>query len=312
MRRGEARFAASGALVVETGAHTGRSAQDKYTVRDATTEKAVWWDNNKPMSPEQFELLWADFRAHAKSREMFVQDLYAGADPAHRLNARVFVEYAWHALFIRNLLRRPAAAELAGFSPAFTVVNLPSFKADPKRYGVRSRDGHSLQLRQAAGADRRQLLCRRDQEIRLHLSQLRLPREGRDADALLGQCRPQGRFGNLLRPIRHRQDDTVGRSQAHPAGRRRARLVGRRHLQFRGRLLRQDHPPVEGSRARDLGRHQSLRLGAGERDPRSGHSSCPTSTTAVSPRTPAPPTRSSSSPTPARPARPVTPRTSSC
>ena len=62
MRGGEARFSAAGAVVVETGAHTGRSAQDKYTVRDATTEKAVWWDNNKPMNPEQFELLWADFR----------------------------------------------------------------------------------------------------------------------------------------------------------------------------------------------------------------------------------------------------------
>ena len=138
IRRGEARFAASGALVVETGAHTGRSAQDKYTVRDATTDKAVWWDNNKPMTPEQFDLLWADFSAHAKTCELFVQDLYAGADPAHRLNARIFVEYAWHALFIRHLLRRPAAAELAGFVPAFTVINLPSFKADPKRHGVRS------------------------------------------------------------------------------------------------------------------------------------------------------------------------------
>jgi phosphoenolpyruvate carboxykinase (ATP) len=138
IRRGEGRFSASGALVVETGTHTGRSAQDKYTVRDATTDKAVWWDNNKPMSPEQFELLWADFKAHARSRELFVQDLYAGADPVHRLSARVFVEYAWHALFIRHLLRRPAAAELAGFAPAFTVINLPSFKADPKRHGVRS------------------------------------------------------------------------------------------------------------------------------------------------------------------------------
>ena len=138
IRRGEARFSAAGALVVETGAHTGRSAQDKYTVRDATTEKAVWWDNNKPMTPEQFDLLWADFSAHAKTREMFVQDLYAGADPAHRLNARIFVEYAWHALFIRHLLRRPSAADLAGFAPAFTVINLPSFRADPKRHGVRS------------------------------------------------------------------------------------------------------------------------------------------------------------------------------
>jgi phosphoenolpyruvate carboxykinase (ATP) len=138
IRRGEARFSASGSVVVETGAHTGRSVQDKFTVRDATTEKVVWWDNNKPMSPEHFELLWTDFRAHAQSRELFAQDLYAGADPAHRLNARVFTEYAWHALFIRNLLRRPKASELAGFRPEFTVINLPSFRADPKRYGVRS------------------------------------------------------------------------------------------------------------------------------------------------------------------------------
>jgi phosphoenolpyruvate carboxykinase (ATP) len=121
IRNGEARLAASGAVVAETGVHTGRSAQDKFTVRDATTETAVWWDNNKSMTPEQFDLLHGDFVAHAKHREMFVQDLYAGADPAHRLHTRVFVEYAWHALFIRHLLRRPAASELAGFTPAFTV-----------------------------------------------------------------------------------------------------------------------------------------------------------------------------------------------
>jgi ATP-dependent phosphoenolpyruvate carboxykinase len=136
--RGEARFSAGGALAVETGVHTGRSVQDKFTVRDASTEKVVWWDNNKPMSPEQFELLWADFQAHARTRELFVQDLFAGADPAHRLNARIFLEYAWHALFIRHLLRRPKASELANFAPQFTVINLPSFKADPKKYGVRS------------------------------------------------------------------------------------------------------------------------------------------------------------------------------
>jgi phosphoenolpyruvate carboxykinase (ATP) len=136
--RGEAHFSAYGALTVETGVHTGRSVQDKFTVRDATTERAVWWDNNKPMTPEAFDLLWADFQEHAKSRELFVQDLYAGADPAHRLKARIFTEYAWHALFIRHLLRRPRPEELEGFQPEFTVVNLPSFRADPKRYGVRS------------------------------------------------------------------------------------------------------------------------------------------------------------------------------
>jgi phosphoenolpyruvate carboxykinase (ATP) len=138
IRGGEARFASGGALVVDTGAHTGRSAQDKHVVRDPTTEKAVWWDNNKPMTPEQFDVLLSDFREHAKSRELYVQDLFAGADPAQRLNARIFVEYAWHALFIRHLLRRPEASELAGFTPQFTVVNLPSFRADPKRHGVRS------------------------------------------------------------------------------------------------------------------------------------------------------------------------------
>ncbi|MET0651957.1 MAG: phosphoenolpyruvate carboxykinase, partial [Hyphomicrobiaceae bacterium] len=138
IRRAEGQFAACGALAVETGAHTGRSAQDKYVVRDAATEKAVWWDNNKSMTPEQFDLLLSDFREHANSRELFVQDLFAGADPAQRLNARIFVEYAWHALFIRHLLRRPEASELAGFNPQFTVVNLPSFRADPKRHGVRS------------------------------------------------------------------------------------------------------------------------------------------------------------------------------
>jgi phosphoenolpyruvate carboxykinase (ATP) len=138
VRRGEGRFASTGALAFDTGAHTGRSAQDKFTVRDAATDKVVWWENNRPLDPEQFALLYSDFVEHAKSRELFVQDLFAGADLRHRLRTRVFTEYAWHALFIRWLLRRPEPAELAVFTPEFTVVNLPSFRADPKRHGVRS------------------------------------------------------------------------------------------------------------------------------------------------------------------------------
>ncbi|MGE0613007.1 MAG: phosphoenolpyruvate carboxykinase (ATP), partial [Hyphomicrobiales bacterium] len=138
IRRGEGRLAANGALAVETGAHTGRSARDKYTVRDATTEDALWWDNNQAMTPEQFDLLHADMLKHAEGRELFVQELFAGADARHRLAARIYLEYAWHALFIRYLLRVPADAELKGFTPEFTVVNLPSFRADPKRHGTRS------------------------------------------------------------------------------------------------------------------------------------------------------------------------------
>ena len=109
IRKGEGQFAACGALAVETGAHTGRSAQDKYVVRDAATEKAVWWDNNKSMTPEQFDLLLSDFREHAKSRELFVQDLFAGADPAQRLNARIFVEYR-----LARAVHSPSAAPAGG------------------------------------------------------------------------------------------------------------------------------------------------------------------------------------------------------
>jgi phosphoenolpyruvate carboxykinase (ATP) len=138
IRRGEGSLAASGAFAVETGQHTGRSAQDKYVVRDAGTEKAIWWDNSKEMSEEQFDRLLADFVSFARHKELFVQDLYAGADAKHRLNTRVVTEYAWHALFIRHLLRRPAAEELAGFVPEFTVVNLPSFRAAPLYHGTRS------------------------------------------------------------------------------------------------------------------------------------------------------------------------------
>jgi phosphoenolpyruvate carboxykinase (ATP) len=138
IRRGEGRLANTGALVVDTGAHTGRSAQDKFIVRDAATEATIWWDNNKSISRAQFDLLLEDFRRHVRTRDIFVQDLFAGAEPASRLNTRVFCEFAWHALFINHMLRRPQPAEFAGFVPQFTVVNLPSFRADPARHGTRS------------------------------------------------------------------------------------------------------------------------------------------------------------------------------
>jgi phosphoenolpyruvate carboxykinase (ATP) len=138
LRRGEGRVAEGGPLVVSTGAHTGRSPNDKFVVRDKTTEKTVWWDNNKAISPEHFALLKQDFLAHAQDKHLYVQDLYGGADPAHRISVRVVCEYAWHALFIRNLLIRPAREDLAGFVPQLTIIDLPSFKADTKRYGVRS------------------------------------------------------------------------------------------------------------------------------------------------------------------------------
>ena len=135
---GEARLAKGGALVAETGAHTGRSPKDKYIVRDALTLPKVWWENNGALSVEQFDLLHADFLKHAEGKALYVQDLFGGADPANRVKARVVTEYAWHSLFIRNLLIRPTADELASFVADLTIIDLPSFKADPKRHGCRS------------------------------------------------------------------------------------------------------------------------------------------------------------------------------
>lgn len=138
IRRGEGQLAATGAFVVATGQHTGRSAEDKFIVREAETESAIWWDNSRAMSREHFNRLLRDFTAFAKTKDLFVQDLFGGADPDHHLPTRVVCEYAWHALFIRHLLRRPEPAELATFRPSFTVVNLPSFRAAPGYHGTRT------------------------------------------------------------------------------------------------------------------------------------------------------------------------------
>jgi phosphoenolpyruvate carboxykinase (ATP) len=134
----EATIVQGGALCAETGAHTGRSPKDKHTVCDALTEKSMWWDGNRKITPEQFQRLHEDFIAHARGKTLFAQDLYGGADPKYRIRTRVYTELAWHSLFIRQLLIRPVDPELDDFVPELTIVDLPSFRADPARHGVRS------------------------------------------------------------------------------------------------------------------------------------------------------------------------------
>jgi phosphoenolpyruvate carboxykinase (ATP) len=90
------------------------------------------------MDPAAFDRLHADMLAHMQGRDFFVQDLFGGADPAHRLDVRLVTELAWHNLFIRHLLRRPSRAELDTFNPEWTILNVPSFKADPARHGCRT------------------------------------------------------------------------------------------------------------------------------------------------------------------------------
>ncbi len=136
--RGEGEIGNGGTLLVATGKHTGRSPKDKFVVREPSVEDSIWWENNSPMTSESFEQLRQDMLAHMQGGEYFVQDLFGGADPAHRLNVRLVTELAWHALFNRHMFRRPEREELATFAPEFTVINCPSFAADPAKHGCRS------------------------------------------------------------------------------------------------------------------------------------------------------------------------------
>jgi phosphoenolpyruvate carboxykinase (ATP) len=140
IRRGEGLLSKDGAFVVETGRHTGRSANDKFIVKDAETADTIWWGKtNKPMEPAHFAALKADFLAALAAKdELFVQHLFGGSQPEHRVTVRVVTELAWHSLFIRTLLVRPTAAELDAFTAGFTIIDLPSFVADPARHGCRS------------------------------------------------------------------------------------------------------------------------------------------------------------------------------
>jgi phosphoenolpyruvate carboxykinase (ATP) len=140
LRGGEGNLAAEGPLVVTTGKHTGRSAKDKYIVRDAETENTVWWgDTNAAMDPAHFAALKADFMAALGDKEtLYVADLFGGSQPEHRVNVRVINEFAWHNQFIRTLLVRPTAGELMKFVPEYTIIDLPSFVADPARHGCRT------------------------------------------------------------------------------------------------------------------------------------------------------------------------------
>jgi phosphoenolpyruvate carboxykinase (ATP) len=139
LRNGEGKVALGGPLVVNTGVHTGRSANDKFFLREPESEAAIDWGGvNRPIEPEHFEAILARHLAHYRGRELFVQDCWAGADMAHRLGVRVVTETAWHALFSRNMFRRPTAGELAEFEPDFTVLHAPGLEAPPATPGLRS------------------------------------------------------------------------------------------------------------------------------------------------------------------------------
>ncbi len=138
LARGEGNLGKGGAFLVTTGKFTGRSPKDKHVVKTESVKDTIWWENNAAMSPEGFDALYKDMLEHMKGRDYFVQDLIAGADPVHAINVRMVTELAWHGLFIRHMLRRPDREDLDDFTADFTVINCPSFQADPTKHNCRS------------------------------------------------------------------------------------------------------------------------------------------------------------------------------
>jgi phosphoenolpyruvate carboxykinase (ATP) len=139
VREGDGVIAAEGPLVVRTGKHTGRSPLDKFIVREPSSEANVWWGEvNHPITEANYDRLRARLMAYVADRTLYSQDLFIGAHPTHRRSLRVYTETAWASIFARNLFRRPTAADLAAFAPNFTIIDVPSFLADPATEGVRS------------------------------------------------------------------------------------------------------------------------------------------------------------------------------
>ena len=138
-RRGEGLIAEGGAFCAVTSPHTGRSPNDKFIVREAGSEGDVWWGRvNQPLAVEQFERLHADVLRHLNGQELFVRDVFAGADPNHRIGIRFVTPNAWHALFVFNMFLRPTAPDLGAFAPAWQVLHAPEMLADPAAHGTQS------------------------------------------------------------------------------------------------------------------------------------------------------------------------------
>src|SRR5665213_2388625 len=129
LARGESKLAANGALVAYTGARTGRSPKDKFIIQDDRTRERVNWGRiNHPFDPAKFDGLLERVLDHLAGRDLYVHDLFAGADPQYRMPVEIISEYAWHALFVHQLFLRPTTQEMSTHAPEFTVIAAPEFE----------------------------------------------------------------------------------------------------------------------------------------------------------------------------------------
>jgi phosphoenolpyruvate carboxykinase (ATP) len=138
IKRGEGRLTPGGAFLAITSPFTGRSPSDKFVVREDGSADKVWWGKvNQALDPVKFDMLERDVKAYLNSKELFIRDVYACANPSRRLNVRLISESAWHTLFTYNQFIRPYKADLADFAPGFTILHAPDFYPDPERHGTR-------------------------------------------------------------------------------------------------------------------------------------------------------------------------------
>ncbi len=140
IRRREGLLAHLGPLVVRTGAITGRSPNDKFTVKEPTSESMIWWGKvNRPFEESKFNNLWHRLLAYLQGNDIFIQDCYVGADENYRLPIRVITEYAWHSLFVRNMfIRLTEQQQIHEHKAEFTIIDLPKFHAVPDLDGTNS------------------------------------------------------------------------------------------------------------------------------------------------------------------------------
>jgi phosphoenolpyruvate carboxykinase (ATP) len=139
IRRREGLLAAGGAFVVRTGQYTGRSPDDKFVVKESSTQDRIWWGTvNRPFEPMRFDALYGRLTAYLQGSDLYVQDCFAGADPDHRIPIRIITEYAWHNLFARQLFVRPDWTKTRDHIPRFTIIDVPKFHAFPDLDGTRS------------------------------------------------------------------------------------------------------------------------------------------------------------------------------
>ena len=257
------------AAVVDTGQFTGRSPKDKFVVREPSSEERIWWERHqRPDRGGQFDGLRQKVVDHlATQPRLYVIDAFAGADPAHRIGVRVVAASPYTALFAKTMFIRPTEEELDGHEPGRSSCT-PRVEADP------AVDGPGTGVFIVLHPSRSEVVIGGTfyaGEIKKSIFTVmndRLPARGRLPDALLGERPGRRRRRDLLRPLRHGQDDALGRSRAQPDRRRRARLGKQRRLQRRGRVLREGDPPLGRGRARDPPHDAHLRDDPRERDGR--------------------------------------------